>query len=109
MWAGRLRHQLQFQERSVIRDEIGGISETWSNKAGGLVWGSITGISATERMQGDAQLAEATHKIVIRGGLAVKHTDRVQFGSRVFGVVSATDVDERGEAMEVIVKEIKVG
>jgi SPP1 family predicted phage head-tail adaptor len=76
------------------------------------VWASITAISSNERMAGgDTYVSSATHRVNMRypASVAVKAQDRVQYGTRVFDILSVVNRDERNRELDLMCLEIQGG
>lgn len=95
MNAGRLRHTIQIQAKSISRDSGGGAVETWSTITNGERPAEVVPIGSREAFV-EQQLQESvTHKIRTRylSGVTTKH--RVLFGTRVFDIQSVINWGER--------------
>lgn len=77
MRAGRLRHRLTFQDKTVSRDGYGAEDITWTDSF--TVWGSVEPLMAREYLDQRQQQAEVTHRVRIRYRSGVKPSMRIQF------------------------------
>lgn len=107
--AGDLREKVTIQAATRVNQDDGTVAE---------VWGTANPDDPTRRVKIESQprhgreyfeaqqmKAGVTHQITMRPwpGLTPRH--RLLFGNRVFNIVSARDIDERGIRMEVLCKE----
>ncbi|WP_435007991.1 phage head closure protein [Tundrisphaera lichenicola] len=98
-FAASLRHKVVIQSVSQVTDGQGGFTETWAD--GATVWCSITPIKAYERVQAMQMQTPVSHKIVMRYRSDVTTANRLRFGSRVFEVKEAINVEERGRILQI--------
>ena len=103
MRAGRLRHRLELQERSVTRDSYGAEVETWTTQH--VIWGSVEPLSGSEYFASKQTQAERSHKIIIRYISDLHVTWRIKFGSRTFGIESIINRDERNRELTLMCSE----
>lgn len=104
MRAGRLRHTVDIQLRTTVRDAVGGEAVTWLTI--NAVRASIEPLSGRERLLADQVQGDVSHRIRIRyyaDGLTPKH--RFKLGSRVFNISSVRNVGERNREMETLCNE----
>jgi SPP1 family predicted phage head-tail adaptor len=95
MRAGKLRHTISIQSRSITRDAGGGAVDTWATVTDGTRPAEVRPISSGERFS-DQQLQEVvTHRISCRwlSGITTKH--RILFGTRAFDIQSVINWSER--------------
>ena len=91
---GDLRHRVQIETAVRVSDGGGGATVTWTLVA--EVWAAIWPRASDEAFQLDRVAGRATHDIWIRARSDVKPDMRVRFGSRVFDIRGAIDVEDRG-------------
>lgn len=104
MRAGRLRHRISIQSVGSTYDDYGDLSNSWSTDA--IVWASVSPVSGNqEKIAGELTGVE-THRIRIRHRAGVSAHNRVQFGARIFEIVSANNWDERNVYIEILAKEV---
>lgn len=97
MRAGDLRHSITIERAAEAQDSFGATVRTWSTVA--TVWAAIEPAGGGEQVRGDQVEAEVTHRVRIRGGIAVLPKDRVKFGARVLQIKSVQNVAERNIAL----------
>jgi SPP1 family predicted phage head-tail adaptor len=104
MRSGNLRHRIAIQTDTETLDADGGVVHSWATAA--TRWGSIKPVSGDEKIDGQRFIATTTHLIKIRyysGTLGA--SQRLLFGSRVFGILSVTNEFERDRSMLIMCKE----
>lgn len=107
MRAGRLRHRVTFQERSVTLDAAGALAPGWVDVL--TCWAEVRSVAGIERVAVEVEQARATltHQITIRRpGLALRPSNRVLWKGRIFEIVSVLDPDNRGEFQRLACYEI---
>lgn len=105
MEAGRLRHRVTIQSKSVSRNTFGEEEITWEDVA--TVWGSVEPLRGREFMEGRQIQAEITHRIRVRyypDGIEPEY--RVVYDSRYFDVMAVIEVEERHREMHLMCREI---
>ena len=96
------RNYVQIQEVSSIRDSGGGRVETWSDVNGySSVPAAIWPISSKRTAEMRSFNVRATHTIVFRGDITINVKNRIKFGTRIFDIHTADDIQTRDE--EIIV------
>lgn len=106
MRAGRLRHRISIQSVGSTYDDYGDLSNSWSTDA--IVWASVSPVSGKqEKIAGELTGVE-THSIKIRYRSGVSAHNRLQFGARIFEIVSVKDWNEwkAGRCLEILAKEV---
>lgn len=103
--AGKLRHRMTVRAPTFTQDTQGGIVESWSDA--GNVWGSIETLNGRELAWAGQSHSQATVQIVIRyfAGLTERH--RLKFGTRIFGIESMNNEDERNVRMTLMCRELR--
>jgi len=105
MRAGRLRHRLTIQSPVNAQDEYGAKTQyAWVDEA--TVWGSVEPLRGRELVEAGREAAEVTTRIVIRYRTDVGPECRVVWGTRVYDVLSAINVEERDRQLELICREV---
>jgi SPP1 family predicted phage head-tail adaptor len=69
------------------------------------VWCAIWPISAKELIQSMQNVMEITHRIRIRYRSTFRPDWRIKFGNRYFAILSVINPNERGEWLDLMVKE----
>jgi len=101
--AGKLRHRVAIQTESSSVDTYGEPTHSWTTNE--TVWASIEPTSGNEVDIGEGQAGIITHRIFIRYTAKASPKKRLLFGSRVFGIVSVLNHEERNEFLELRCKE----
>lgn len=92
MQAGRLRHQVTLQQKSVSRDEFGAEVETWATVA--AIWAELEPYSLRERLTMRRQAGESVVGFRVRAPLAISVGKRLVFDGANYDVV---DIDATRE------------
>jgi len=104
MQAGNLRHRVTIQQVTETRDDMGGVTQTWSTFAASL-HAEIAPLSGRELLLARQVNAETTHRIRLRYRAGITPKMRVLFGSRIFAIESVLDTDERGIEVVLLCRE----
>lgn len=93
MRAGKIRHRVSIQRKTISQNSIGEGIESWSELC--KRWASIEPASGSEVVIGDQINGTVTHIVTMRylGGLTSK--DRVTFNGRNFDINGVVNTDER--------------
>ena len=100
---GKFRQRVTLQQASRVDDGGGGATVTWTPVAD--LWASIEPISADERLDSDRLQGRVSHQVWLRYRTGVDPAMRFVFGSRVFDIRSAVDVDEAHRYLRCLVEE----
>lgn len=101
---GKMRKRITLQtEGSPSADGGGGFTQSWTDID--TVWGSIIPLSEREVQLSEAAKGVVTHKITIRHRTDVDTGDRISFGSRIFNIKGAINVEEKGRHLEMVCEE----
>ena len=103
MRAGQLRHKVIIQENTPSRDGYGAEVESWSDFA--TIWAAIEPIRGREFWESQQINAEVTARITIRYLSVVTPKMRVKYGTRIFGIISVINPEERNRELQLMVKE----
>tara|TARA_R110000751_G_scaffold23055_4_gene64243 strand:- start:1700 stop:2026 length:327 start_codon:yes stop_codon:yes gene_type:complete len=103
LMAGKLRHRVSIQTESTAVDTYGEPTASWSTDA--TVWASIEPTSGNEVSIGEGQAGIITHRIFMRYTANASPKKRLLFGSRIFGIVTVLNHEERNEFMQLQCKE----
>ena len=101
--AGKLRHRVAIQTQATSLNTYGDPDQTWTTDE--TVWASIEPTSGNEVDIGEGQAGIITHRIFIRYTANATPKKRLLFGSRVFGIVTVLNHEERNEFMQLQCKE----
>lgn len=104
MRAGRLRDRITIQQVAETRSGSGAITETWSDVA--TVWAAVEGLSGREFWAAQQVNAEGSLRITIRYLAGIVPKMRALFGTRVFDIQAATDLDGRRRELQLLVSEV---
>jgi len=108
--AGDLRHRVEIQENKSLlepdknRNEYNEEPPKWETVA--TRWAAILPLSGSESLAAEQVQGTTNHKVVMRyfkGLSSKKH--RLKFRGRLFNISSILNIDEIGEAMELMVTE----
>lgn len=93
--AGRFRHRVTIQQKTVGRDSTGGITETWTNWATG-VNAAIDPASGSEAFNSQQITSIATTEISIRWRPGITPIMRVLHGNDIFNIVGVVNDSDTG-------------
>ncbi len=95
MHAGLLNQRIIIQQYVPSQDSSGSTTETWSTLV--TVWAAIRPLRGREYYAAKQAQVEMTNEITIRWRRDVGAANRVLFGSRVFEIEAAVNLDEANE------------
>lgn len=101
--SGNLRQRIEVQSASEAQDSLGSVDYTWSTDA--TRWCSIQQLTADERKAHDQLEGSNTVKIVMRFYDGLTISNRLKYGTRIFGIVSLQNEMERDHVTSVIAVE----
>lgn len=92
--AGTLDRRFEVQKPVRTQSASGEVTIAWTRVCDR--WGSLRGVSSSERVAGERQQGDVTHEVVMRQpGLAITHDWRLVSCGRTFSVQSVRDPDDR--------------
>ncbi len=103
---GNLRHRITLQKPVIIKDSIGQEVEEWREVA--TVWASVEPLSGKEYFNAQQVNSEISNKIIIRYINDLSSQWVVQFGDRIFNILSVINFEERNIYLQLLCSE-KVG
>jgi len=103
MRAGRLRHRIEIQQDTPVRNDMGEPVPGWATIH--TVWASITPVGGQERFSNNKESAEVSHKIKIRYLAGLSPAMRIKYGTRIFDIQNVLNYDERNADMEILALE----
>lgn len=104
MKAGKLRHKVTIQSRTLTADSYGGQTETWATFAAG-VWAAVEPLTSSEQWRAQQAQASVSHRVTIRYLAGVEPTMRVLFGTRHLNIGSIRNIEERNKELELLCTE----
>jgi SPP1 family predicted phage head-tail adaptor len=104
--SGKLRHRLEIQIPTEVRDDIGGTRYDWLPLT--TVWGSVEPLKARELFEAAKIEARLSHRITTRFYPSFSQQWRLRLvnTTRIFNVHSARNVEERQRMLEILALEI---
>lgn len=100
---GDLRHRIVIERGERTSDSAGGSTTEWQTLA--EVWAAIWSRGVGEGFSSGRVTGTATHDIWIRYRADVRPDMRIRFGDRVFDILGAIDVEDRGAWLKCPVEE----
>ena len=96
-WRKKASHRVTVQSKTLVRDNYGGSSVTWSDV--GTYWASIEPLSGREIYMQDQHQSKVNSKMTIRYQSALKDTAttggyRIQFDGRLFPIVYVRNLSD---------------
>lgn len=104
MRAGKLRNEARIQANAPTRDASGGEVAAWADQVASW-WCELAQVSGGQIFKGKGVHGQATHIASGRYVAGITSDMRVLFGSRIFDIVNAQDVDTRGRELRLELKE----
>jgi len=115
MEAGTLRHRLEIQAATEVRDEQGGVRFDWLPlRVDGriqVVWGRVEPLRTRELLEAQKLEARISHRITLRYYPDFNWQWRLRLVNtlRVFNLLPARNIDERNRTLEVLAMEVLPG
>lgn len=103
MEAGKLRHIVTLQSKTIGVDAYGGPIETWTDVA--TIRASVEPLSGWEKAQAQSVSAETSTKITIRYRVGVIAANRITFAGKFYNIQSIIDPDLRHREMIILASE----
>lgn len=105
---GTLTRTIQIQSRSATKDSFGGQSMTWTTIK--TVYAAIEALSGTEKMAAQSFSTDVSHKVTVRYDAIFADpkqvaTFRILYGTRIFNIQAALNVDEANRVIELLASE----
>lgn len=104
MRAGKLRHQVTFQQVTTSRDDFGASIEAWADFA--AVWAEVVDLTGRELLAAQQIQAEITTRVTVRYRGDLKPTMRVLHGNRILQVEAILDTTGRQDELQVLCREV---
>lgn len=96
--AGRLNQRVILQRKSVVRDDMGGETVTWTDAA--TVWAEIRPLRGRDLVAAQQAQSEVTARITVRRRPDVQADWRVKHGDDIYDIFAVVDPVARGEVLE---------
>lgn len=90
----RMNRRVTLQRVSQTSDGQGGFTDVWVDVAG--LWAAIEPLSGFEKLQAMQMQTPMTHKVTMRYRADVSTKDRLAYGSRLFHIKEALNLEENG-------------
>lgn len=100
MRIGKLRHQVEIQEFTIIEDEIGVGTQEWITTS--TVWASVEPLKGREYWAAAMVQAETTVKVTIRYLPGITPDHRLKFRGRIYDIQSIINTEERNQELELM-------
>lgn len=104
MRAGRLRHRVAIQQKSVTRDSYGGETITWPGVI--TVWASVEPLRGDEFIEAQRAGARVDTRIVMRYQSGIVPEMRATEGSHTWDILSVINVEERDRELQLMCREV---
>lgn len=102
--AGELNRQITLQTQTITADNDGFQMETWADVA--TVWAAVVTTGGREFYSAQKVKAEMTCLFRIRYRQDITTKMRIQYGSRIFDILSVNDVDGARVELQISAKEV---
>ena len=107
MDAGKLRHRILLQTKTVSRDTFGAETVTWTTLA--TVWGSVEPMRGQEFIESQRAWAEVDTRMRIRYRDGLVPTMRATWSGHVYDVKAVIEVEERKREVQLMCREVVSG
>lgn len=104
MRAGRLRHRITIEEKTVTQDAFGEPDATWSTYV--KAWARVTPLTGREYMEAQAQSQSVSHEVRMRHRDGVTPEMRMVHGGRVFDIEAVLNEEERDRELILMCREM---
>ena len=102
--AGRLKHRVSIQTQSTTLDSYGEATGSWTTDD--TVWAAVEPVNGSEKDIGEGMASVVSHRVILRYFSGLTSKSRLLFGSRVLGIESIINHEERNEYMKLLCKEV---
>lgn len=102
--AGRLKHRVSIQTQSTTLDNYGEATGSWTTDD--TVWAAVEPVNGSEKDIGEGMASVVSHRVILRYFSGLTSKSRLLFGSRVLGIESIINHEERNEYMKLLCKEV---
>lgn len=107
--ASRMRHYVDFQQKTEVSDNEGGFTESWTNITGATnIPCEILPIKAERQEEMRSWNVIATHYLRVRSNIPVQEVGRAVFGSRYFYIHHLEDIQTRGIEQFMLAEERRI-
>ncbi|HXC40330.1 MAG TPA: phage head closure protein [Burkholderiales bacterium] len=103
MRAGSLRKRITIESPTETQNSVGETTQTWSTFA--VLWADMERLTGSEKIAAAQVNAGADTRITARWTAGVTEKMRIRYGSRMFQIVSALNVDERNQELDILAAE----
>ncbi len=104
MRAGRLRHRVTIQEKTVTQDTFGAEVITWSDVI--TLWAGVEPLRGREFDELRRTGAEVTTRIVTRYKSGVLPEMRATYNSHTYDILSVINLEERDREVHLMCREV---
>ena len=103
MRAGKLRHKVTIEYRTLTADAYGGQTATWATLD--TVWADLESLTGIESWQDKQQTPIITHKVTIRYRADIDPKMRIKYGSRYLNIANIVNKEERNIELALLCRE----
>lgn len=103
MKAGKLRHFITVQRKSLTVDDFGGPVEAWADLA--TQWALVEPLQGRELVNAQTVNAETTIRITVRYLANVKPDDRIIFDGKFYNLQSVVDPELKHRELIIMASE----
>jgi SPP1 family predicted phage head-tail adaptor len=104
MEAGKLRHRIAIQKKTVSPDTEGIPMETWNDFA--VMWSAVNPLSGKEFWEAQAVNQANIVRFRIRYISGIHSSMRIVYNNRIFQILSIIDVEERHQELQIMGQEV---
>jgi len=104
--ASARKHRVKILRKQSIREGVH-VVEVWEPIK--ECWASVMPLSERMRTQYQAISVVASHSITVAGSLDIMESDKIEFGSRRFDILTIRDAAENKRDKVIITQEIRPG
>lgn len=105
MQAGKLRHRITIEQKTITQDNTGAMVEEWNELA--TVWAQVSPLSAREAMQAAALNSTQTARMIIRWRDDLDATMRIKYRGEIYEIEGLIeDVNSGREYLTIPVSKI---
>jgi SPP1 family predicted phage head-tail adaptor len=102
---GKMRHRVDILQKSLVRNDIGGMTETWTVEA--ILWANVKAKSANYSLQNDDKVNYIKYEFIFRDNSYLDEKKKLRFDSRFFDIKDFYKLDERGRFILAICEQSK--
>lgn len=105
-----MRHRIEVQQITEVQDAYGDTSPAETGNTAWTTaetrWAAVEPLVGREYLKADAEGSKATHWVRMRAMPTITPKFRLKWGTRIFNIISAQNIDERDRETRILCEEV---